>query len=277
MTHLPDVTLVCVDTRTPERALQAIAHCTAGLRFAEVLLFTEGARRANPPPGVTLLELALDSVTAYSQFMLRGLLPHIRTSHCLIVQWDGYVLDARQWDADWLQHDYIGALFRGVTGPRAVGNGGFSLRSRRLLLALQDPAMAIHHPEDVCICHTNRDRLERAHAIRFAPPEVAAHFAFERVEPTGPTFGFHGLFNFHRVMAPAALCGWLADLPDAMAAGLDGHDLCRALIDADELDAAHLLLAKRWRHGHRDRRTWRLRLLLAWARWRRHPSARLPP
>ena len=31
MTDLPDVSLVCVDTRTPERALQAIGHCTAGL------------------------------------------------------------------------------------------------------------------------------------------------------------------------------------------------------------------------------------------------------
>ena len=273
MTDLPDVTLVCVDTRTPERALQAIAHCTAGLHFAQVLLFTESRRLTVPAPGcVQLVELALDSVAAYSQFMLAGLLPYIATSHLLVVQWDGYVLDPSRWEAEYLRYDYIGALFKGRSGPLAVGNGGFSLRSRRLLQALLDPAMTLVHPEDTCICHTNRQRLQAQHGIRFAPPELAARFAFERVESSAPTFGFHGLFNFHRVMAPDQLLLLLMDLPQAMAVGLDGHDLCRALIRAGQFDAASLLLDKRWRHGLRDRRTWRLRLQLALRRWRRRPT-----
>ncbi len=269
MIDLPDVTLVCVDTRTPERALQAIAQSTAGLRFAQVLLFTERLRlTAAAPAEVKLVELTLDSVAAYSQFMLRGLLRHIGTSHLLVVQWDGYVLDPTCWEADFLSYDYIGALFRDHAGPHSVGNGGFSLRSRRLLQALHDPAMVISHPEDSCICQVNRQRLQAQHGIYFAPPEVAARFAFERVAPTGPTFGFHGLFNFHCVMAPDQLRLWLMDLPQAMAVGLDGHDLCRALIRAGQLDAASLLLDKRWRHGLRDRRTWRLGVQLALSRWR---------
>ncbi len=268
MIDLPEVTLVCVDTRSPERALQAIGHCTAGLRFARVLLFTNTHRLVEPAAGVDLVELTLDSVAAYSEFMLRGLLPHVQTSHCLIVQWDGYVLNPGLWDADWLHHDCIGALFAGQHGPRAVGNGGFSLRSRRLLLALQDPAMQIHHPEDVCICHTNRQRLESVHAIRFAPPEVAARFAFERVAPTGTSFGFHGLFNFHRVMAMPQLRALLDTLPAEMARGLDAHDLCAALIAAGELDAARRIIDLRRELGMHDRRTLRLRLRHAWAHWR---------
>ena len=278
MINLPEVTLVCVDTRTPERALQAITRCTAGLRFARVLLFTENGRLSGAlPDGVETVELALDSVAAYSAFMLRGLLPQIHTSHLLVVQWDGYVLDAAQWDAEFLRYDYIGALFRDQTGLLAVGNGGFSLRSRRLLQALLDPAMTISHPEDTCICHANRPRLEQQHGIRFAPPELAARFAFERVEPTGPTFGFHGLFNFHRVMSPASLRSWLADLPYAMACGLDGHDLCRSLIRQGQLDAARTLWRKRWRAGLRDRRTLRLRLLLGWATWGQRGSTKSDP
>jgi hypothetical protein len=57
-------------------------------------------------------------------------------------------------------------------------------------------------------------------------------------------------------------------LPDGMAAGLDAHDLARALIACGQLDTAALVLAKRTRLGMNDRRTWRLRALLALARLR---------
>lgn len=200
--------------------------------------------------------------------MLRGLLPHIDTSHLLVVQWDGYVLYARQWDPAYLQHDYIGAPLRGEPPERAVGNGGFSLRSRKLLVALQDPTLVMRHPEDLCICHDHRARLEREHGIRFAPLALAQRFAYERLLPTGPTFGFHGLFNLHRVMAPEALHALVQNLPDSLARGLDAHDLRAALIALGRLDTAALLLAARRRLGMQDRRTWRLRWRLAVARWR---------
>jgi hypothetical protein len=149
-----------------------------------------------------------------------------------------------------------------------VGNGGFSLRSRKLLQALMDPAMVVRHPEDTCICHDNRQRLEDAHGIRFAPLSLATRFAYERVLPGGPTFGFHGLFNLHRVMPPEALHTLLLGLPDSLASGLDAHDLCATLISLGRLDSAAVLLDKRRRLGMTDRRTWRLRARLAWARLR---------
>lgn len=264
---LPDVTLVCVDTRTPALGIAAMQLCQQQVRFAESLLFTDPTRVPQAPPGLRLQPLQIDSVPAYSAFMLRGLLPHVTTSHLLVVQWDGYVLDAAQWDPAWLQYDYIGAPLRNEPPERAVGNGGFSLRSRKLLLALQDPSLAMRHPEDLCICHDHRDRLERVHGIRFAPLALARHFAYERVLPEGPTFGFHGLFNLHRVMTPEALHALVQGLPDSLAGGLDAHDLCAALIRLRRLDTAALLLAARRRLGMRDRRTWRLRARLALARW----------
>ena len=265
---LPDVTLVCVDTRTPELGIAAMQHCQRQIKFGDALLFTDPARVPLPPAGIRRVPLQIDSVPAYSQFMLLGLLPHITTSHLLVVQWDGYVLDAAQWDPAYLQHDYIGAPLRHQPPGRAVGNGGFSLRSRRLLQALQDPSLVMRHPEDLCICHDHRARLEVEHGMRFAPLAMAAHFAYERVAPVGPTFGFHGLFNLHRVMAPADLHALLLALPDPLARGLDAHDLCATLIDLGRLDTAAVLLDKRRRLGLHDRRTWRLRARLAWARWR---------
>lgn len=265
---LPEVTLVCVDTRTPALAIAAMQQCQRQIRFGDAVLFTDPARVPQAPPGMRLVPLQIDSVAAYSQFMLRGLLPHVATSHLLVVQWDGYVLDAAQWDPAFLQCDYIGAPLRGEPPERAVGNGGFSLRSRRLLQALQDPALVIRHPEDLCICHDNRARLQQAHGIRIAPPALAARFAYERVAPPGPTFGFHGLFNLPQVMSPDALQALVCALPDSLARGLDAHDLCATLIARGRLDTATEILAKRHRLGMRDRRTLRLRLKLAWARWR---------
>lgn len=272
--HLADVTLVCVDTRTPELAVAAMQQCQQQVRFADALLFTDPAWLPRVPSGIRGLPLQIDSVPAYSAFMLRGLLPHISTSHLLVVQWDGYLLDAAQWNPQFLQFDYIGAPLRHQPPERAVGNGGFSLRSRKLLQALMDPAMVVGHPEDLCICHDNRQQLENMHGIRFAPLALAARFAYERLLPSAPTFGFHGLFNLHRVMAPEALHALLQGLPDPLARGLDAHDLCATLIALGRLDSAQLLLDKRRRLGMHDRRTLRLRLRLALARWRQRLAAR---
>ena len=259
---LPEVTLICVDNRTPELALQALRHCMAQATFGEVVFFTDPALLAQAPEGIRVEPVAIRSVPEYSDLVLRGLLPHVHTSHCLLVQWDGYVLDARQWRPEWLDLDYIGALFRRRSGELCVGNGGFSLRSRRLLQALQDPALNLAHPEDVSLCCDNRVRLEQVHGIRFASAQQAQRFSFERIGPTEGTFGFHGLFNMHRVMPEPALAALITALPDALTQGLDAHDLCRSLIREGRLALAGKLLAKRLRLGMRDRRTWRLRIQL---------------
>ena len=169
--------------------------------------------------------------------MLRGLADAVTTSHALVVQWDGWVTDPAAWDPAFLEWDYIGAPWPGLgaagggvpgdgvangaetgdmeAGGMEVGNGGFSLRSRRLLDVLAGPGFvpAPGVAEDVLICRTWRRTLEREHGIRFAPPAVAARFAYERVPPPGPTFGFHGLFNAWRHLDDAGLAGLAALLP----------------------------------------------------------------
>ncbi|WP_395699650.1 DUF5672 family protein [Aquabacterium sp.] len=269
MLDLSEVTLCCVDTRTPALALAALRRCTASVHFARVLLFTDRALLPTPPLGIEVIDLRIPTVPAYSEFMLRGLLPYVHTSHLLVVQWDGYVLDPGAWDPAFLRYDYIGAPWHDIEGDAGVGNGGFSLRSLKLLRALQDPALQPSHPEDLCICARHREALEHQHGIRFAPRALAAHFAYERTEPTVPTFGFHGLFNFDRVMPMAELKALLATLPDEMMRGLDAHDLCRRLLTLGELEAAGLIVDARRRLGLNDRRTWRLRVRLAWARRQR--------
>jgi hypothetical protein len=130
----------------------------------------------------------------YSRFMLHDLSQHVQTSHVLTIQWDGYVLDPAGWDPVYLAYDYIGAPWPQFLDGKRVGNGGFSLRSRRLIEACAKLPIT-DEAEDIAICRTHRARLERELGLRFAPEDVARRFAYERTQRTGREFGFHGAFN----------------------------------------------------------------------------------
>ena len=148
----------------------------------------------------------INSVAAYSAFMLRELGRHFCGEHVLVIQWDSFILRGDLWEPEFLEYDYIGAPW--ALRP-AVGNGGFSLRSRRLVDALCQLDIAVTHPEDVVICVHHGEQLSREHGIRFAPESVAARFAFEDIAPGSPTFGFHGAFNFHHAFDDAELTHYI--------------------------------------------------------------------
>lgn len=131
--------------------------------------------------------------------MLHELAAHIRTSYALCVQWDGFVLDGRAWQRQFLDYDYIGAVWPQFDDEYKVGNGGFSLRSRRLLEATQTLPLDDSEAEDVQIGRTHRRDLENK-GVRFAPASIAEQFAYERTAPTGREFGFHGAFNLVRYL-----------------------------------------------------------------------------
>jgi hypothetical protein len=226
---LPTVTLCAASSVNLSATFAALKACVDQADFAECLLFTHkpeiwdgGEIRTVPIP-------RLKSSQDYSTFVLRELADHIRTDHCLIVQWDGFILDARQWTADFLDYDYIGAPWPQFSDGHDVGNGGFSLRSRRLLEACRDPAFRDGHPEDIAICRTNRAMLESDHRIRFADRSTAARFSFERTAPVNPTFGFHGIFNMIEALGPDRFWQIYSSLDDRRTAFTDYRLLMRQL------------------------------------------------
>jgi len=201
--HLPAVTLCAVTSVNVAATAAAMKRCLEQVRFGDALLLTDTA--TDLPSEIR--RIAIEPVRTaedYSHFLLRELGQHLQTSHCLIVQWDGFILDADQWDQRFLDFDYIGATWPQFADSCSVGNGGFSLRSKRLLDALHDPEIAPTHPEDVAICRTNRPLLERRYGIRFADADTAARFSYERRQAMPRTFGFHGVFNMIGVMGPDA-------------------------------------------------------------------------
>jgi hypothetical protein len=141
----------------------------------------------------------LGSASAYSEFVLRRLADYVDTSHCLLVQWDGHVLDPDRWKPKFLTYDYIGASWPQFPEGNDVGNGGFSLRSRALLKACQRPEFVVSHPEDLAICQSNRSWLE-AQGIRLAPRKLADSFSAERSGDPTSTFGYHGVWHMPRVL-----------------------------------------------------------------------------
>lgn len=170
--------------------------------FGQVLLLSD-----KPPPNADpAIEWRridrLGSRADYSRFMLRGLAQHVGTSHALCVQWDGFVLDGSAWDPHFLDYDYIGAVWPHFHDGFNVGNGGFSLRSRRLFEACKKIPSDESQVEDVLIGRVYRPQLEQQ-GIRFAPEPVARRFAYERTARTGREFGFHGAFNLVRLLSRA--------------------------------------------------------------------------
>lgn len=197
--NLPQVTLCAVTSVNVPATIAALEASMAEIDFADCLLFTD-ADVARGNPAIRIIAIPkLRSVEAYSAFLLRELAPFIPTSHCLIVQWDGHVANRAAWNPGFLDFDYIGASWPQFTDGHDVGNGGFSLRSSRLLKTLQHSEFSLAHPEDLLIGRTYRTRLE-ALGLRFAPRQVADRFSAERSGDPATSFGYHGVWHMPQVL-----------------------------------------------------------------------------
>lgn len=194
---LADVTLCAIDCVYPELAGRALGKSASLCDFHEVILFSDVAVDG---PFRTEVIAPITSRAAYSRFVLKELAARISSPFVLIVQWDGWAVDADAWRAEFLHYDYVGAVWPWHADGKNVGNGGFSLRSTRLLTLTADAGFQIidGHNEDDLICRVHRADMEKEFGIKIAPTALADRFSYERRIPDLPTFGFHGLFNMWR-------------------------------------------------------------------------------
>ncbi len=246
--HLPEVTLVAVTSVAIEATAQAMRRSLEKVRFGAAVWCSD-----QPPPAVIADAVAWHAIAplttrdAYSRFMLSELADHVSTSHALSVQWDGYVLDPAAWEPSFLDHDYIGAVWPHFNDDCRVGNGGFSLRSRRLLdvcRALPERFADSGATEDKLICRTARSWLETAHGIRFAPEALARRFAFEREPKAGSPFGFHGVFNLVDLIDGAASARLLAGIEPRILAKSEHRELLRWAFARREWQVARVILLR---------------------------------
>ena len=196
--NLNHVTICAADCATPNLAARALSLSAARCDFGNAILFSD--RSITDPHFRTVHIDSLRSKNDYSRFIQLQLPEFITTPYLLLIQWDGYVLEPKAWLPEFLDFDFIGAKWHWHKDGMNVGNGGFSLRSLKLMHAMRDKSFPFvpNIPEDDQVCRLYRPRLSADFGIKFAPESIADRFSYERSLPECPSFGFHGLFNMWR-------------------------------------------------------------------------------
>jgi hypothetical protein len=243
MLHLDQVTLLCIENRAPNLALFAIRESTKRIKFKKIVLVTDLEKKIDVSDEVCLFQAPkIKSTKDYSEFVLSDISQLIEGSHVLIIQWDSLIINPDLWDENFLNFDYIGAPWPHHPDT-PVGNGGFSLRSVKLIKALQNKDIVKFHPEDQAICINNKEILEYKYGIRFAPIKTANKFAIER-GPWRKSFGFHGMFNFAKSLNNALLERFINEIPNEFLGGVDTYELIADLLERKNITAADSLLKR---------------------------------
>lgn len=205
---LSNVTLLCADCVETERAVIAIEQCRRRCNFGAVKLLTS---LDTPYPHTKIRPL--NTLNEYSAWCLKEMWKYVETTHVLVVQYDGFVLNGDAWREHWLNYDYIGPLFLQETtvNEQTVGSGGFSMRSAALMKAVAeilpewngsnsywgaDGQNNWGHEDGVICKHLHGPLTGRG--FKFAPPGEAAIFG-QGGNPVpeyqfGRPFGYHGLW-----------------------------------------------------------------------------------
>jgi len=246
MLNLDQVTLFCVDTRTPDLSIWAMQQCLQKAHFKEAILVTDTTQIIHTPDHIRIIEAPLIfSIEDYSTYLQSDLRSHIQGTHMLVMQWDSFIINPHLWTDQFLEYDYIGAPWPHHP-DNPVGNGGFSLRSKKIFAALQNPLYQKSHPEDQSICIFNKDVLSDL-GIRIAPRELAMEFAFEREYKSA--FGFHGFFNFAKVLNPDDLKMIIELIPTNLLGKLDTYHLIDDLYLNHQFHLVNLLLNRSFPKG----------------------------
>jgi predicted O-methyltransferase YrrM len=195
--HLPDVTLVMIDTQCHELARLAMEDSLRDVEFGDAIIFSDepinvaGTRWIKVPKWPNIAEC--------SHFMWYELPDHIRTKWAINIQWDSWIVDVNCWTDEFLQYDYVGAPWWYDDDKLNVGNG-CALRSQSLMHFLQ--ANKERFPlslsqEDHLIGRVYRPALEQA-GFKWAPETLASQFSIECTRPSDDSrhFMFHDSFNF---------------------------------------------------------------------------------
>jgi hypothetical protein len=194
-----DITYVVIDTLNHTLSAQALERSNKRFPLENAIIFSD---KADLWSGREIIEIPeIKSTKDYNSVLFFDLPKQLKTDFALFIQYDGFVLSGELFSEQYLNWDYIGAPWPHYS-DFTVGNGGFSLRSKKLVNSIQKYLLPddLNSAEDVVICRYLRARLEENDGLRFAPEKIAEMFSYEMRRPNFDTFGFHGLSNLPEVM-----------------------------------------------------------------------------
>lgn len=217
---LDNVTLVCIEGLKPELGLKALNLSKQNIEFGKIKLISI-EKPSNITEDIEFHQIQKLTSKEYNEFCLFKLNDYIDTKFCILIHLDGFIINPNLWDDEFLKYDYIGApwTYSHIMGSpyildtvkqkqeskiNLVGNGGFTLRSKKLLQETQNcpiPFTSILNNdvylEDGYFCLNNYDYFKDK-GIKFAPVVLANKFSNDPPNITG-CFGFHGDRNLiHR-------------------------------------------------------------------------------
>ena len=233
--QLPDVTIFtfCWGTEHVEKSLRSMLIGMDQVDFKKSVLITDSSKtdlslfdKTINKHNIEVCDMTTDlnsnlqdddeNRIGFCESFVQQTNKYIMDDFCLNVQHDSTIIDVEHWDDKYLEYDYVGAPWPMsiiqasdmVAGrieeiPNVVGNGGFSLRTRKLVEESSKLGWE-HKNEDLNICVFNYETMT-SNGIKFAPPELAGRFSVEHPTEynvfnrdllfTYNSFGFHGEFN----------------------------------------------------------------------------------
>ncbi len=191
------IAIAIVDTSQHILANNALLHSIKAFDFKQILIFSDIQQ---PWANNKIIQIpTIRRIEDYNKIIATELPKHLTSDYCLVIQYDGFILNSDEFSPHFFQYDYIGAPWPHFD-TMSVGNGGFSWRSRKLIEAVAELDYSdLSIAEDIFICRNQRIHLERNKSVEFAPKDIAAHFSVESVPVRFPTFGFHGVFHLPAV------------------------------------------------------------------------------
>lgn len=200
------LSIVCYDTLYHDKSIAAIKKTleTLGDKISVVYWFSD--RRIAEDLGTQVIWVPIPPIQnstlkgfmrATNDLCFRLIPQFVDADHALYVQYDGFAVNPEAWTDEFLEYDYIGAPWHDCV----VGNGGFSLRSRKLHEALAKmyvPEYIMnYYAEDSLICRMFGKALRHELGVEIAPMELAYQFSVESTPPEhmqhwiGKSLGFH--------------------------------------------------------------------------------------
>ena len=239
-----NLTIVCVDTMYHKLAARAIDKAVQVTGCDNVLVLSD----QDIYPGSTWVKIKPIDFPTYSKVMFKDMHKYIKTPHYMIVQYDGMPTDATYWDPEYLNYDYIGAVWPWIDDDNNVGNGGFSIRSKKLAKLCADPTLSMtptgkYYGEDVLICRVYVNLLKNK-GIKIAPSELAAKFSQEIPGCKEPTYGFHGGLSLPYYLDDSHMEFYIDNLTDYMVNSRLQRRIVPGLFTAGRLDLMHQMMTK---------------------------------
>lgn len=209
MISLDNVTIINANCVDPKTSVKSLNFSSKNISFKDIILFSD-EKPENITDNIKFIKIPkIDNVQKYNEFILRKLVDYINTDYCLIIQNDGFVINPHLWRDEFLEYDYIGAPWNNygmkVWGrTNRIGNGGFSLRSRKLMEFIKSfRSIDYNTPEDVIT-----SLVIEKHKFKYPSVELACKFSLECPLEDYPfnireCFGFHGKMiyeNLYRVL-----------------------------------------------------------------------------